>query len=64
MNGSETIESDYAIEFAKRFLSPGFAADVAAGSENVRGVQTNTKALRFAYTLDDVSDLLEAMTKT
>src|SRR4029077_6480347 len=64
MNSSETVESDYAIEFAKRSLSPGFAADVVAGGENVRGVQTNTKALRFAHALDDVSDLLEAMTKT
>src|SRR5207249_10431926 len=64
MNGSEAIESDYAIEFAKRFLSPGFAADVAAGSENVRGVQTNTKAPRFADTRDDVRDVPEAMTKT
>ena len=64
MNGSETIESDYAIEFAKRFLSPPFAADVVAGGENVRGVQTNTKALRFAHVLDDARDLLESVAET
>ena len=64
VNGGETVESDYAIEFAKCFLDPGFTPDVVAGGENVCGVETNTKALRFAHVLDDVTDLLEAMTKT
>ena len=64
VNGGETVESDYAIEFAKCFLDPGFTPDVVTGGENVRGVETNTKSLRLAHILDDVSDLLESVAQT
>ncbi len=38
VNGSQAIETDHAIEFAKCFLDPGFIPGVVTGGENVRGV--------------------------
>src|SRR6266571_3921261 len=64
MDRRETVESNQAIEFAEGLLDPGFAADVVAGGEDVRGIETNTEPLRLAHVFDEVSDLLEPVTET
>ena len=61
MNRGQTVETNHAIEFAKRFLDLDFAADVVAGRENVRGIKTNAETFRFAHMVNDVGEVLEPM---
>ena len=62
MNRNETIQSDFPIEFAKCFSNAGFGADVVTRREKVRSIQTNAEALRFTDVVDDVREMLDAMT--
>ena len=60
MKRDETIQSDDAIELAKRFLA-SFAADVVTGGKNMRGIETNTEPFRLADIGNDVGEMFEAM---
>ena len=63
MNGDEALESDRAIELAKCFFDRDLTSNVITGGKNMGRVQANTKPLRFAHIVEDVSDLLESVTK-
>src|SRR5207244_2089641 len=64
VNRGETVETDYAIELAKRFLHPGLTSEVVARGEHVRSVETNAEAFRLARVFNDVGDLFETMPET
>src|SRR5205085_6862414 len=64
MQGRKSIQSDHAIEFAKRFLHSRFAADVVTSLEDVGGVEADTKPLQLAHVLDDRGEMLELVAET
>ena len=64
MNRDEAIEPNQAIELAKSLLNSGFGADVVTGGEDVRGIETDAKALRLVNIRDDVRNLFEMVTET
>ena len=55
---------DNPIEFAKCFFRRNLRADVVTGSKNVSGIEANGESFRFAHIVNDMRNLLEAMTKT
>ena len=59
VNCDETIQANDAIEFAECLPNRGLAADVVAGSENMRGIEADTQSLRFAHAADNVREMLE-----
>src|SRR4051812_36318185 len=64
MQSSKAFQANDPIELAKNCTGCVLIRDVVARSENVCGIETNTKALRLVHVHDDVCEMLEAMSKT
>ena len=64
MNGRQSIQTDNAVKFTKRFADGTFIPDVVSGREHVRGIEANTKAFRLAHLVDDLGDVLESVAET
>ncbi len=64
MQRHEMFQPDRAIEFRKHLARRSLGREVVTGRENVRGIEANAEALRFAHVGDDVGDMLESIAKT
>jgi len=62
VNRNESFATDDTIEFLKCFPRSGFAVDLIARGEHVRGIEAHTQSLRLASVRDYVREMLESMT--
>ena len=64
-NRGQAIQANQRDRIRETFVRARFlAADVVAGGEDMRGIETNTKPFRLAHVVDDVGDLFESLAET
>src|SRR5215471_6880192 len=61
MKRSNALDADGLIEFAEGAVVTLLRANIIAGGEGVRGVETDTQPIAFLGGVDDLTDLFEAV---
>src|SRR5437867_4212790 len=63
MQSDEVLQTECALELAKRFSRPRCTRQVVAGGKNVRGVEADAEPFRLAHVRQNVGEMVEGMTE-